>query len=269
MTRIVCGYNPCCSPKKAKRSTYQQHRRYLTTVESDQTCPRKRFREDFIKQLEQWREAGDRLIVCMDANENIYRKQVGKILTNEEGLAMKEVVGEFTGQKLGATFFRGTEPIDGIWTTSDVVVTNTCVMPAGYGVGDHRLFVIDFLTSSLIGTSPPRIVRAAVRRINSKIPGTARKYSDKLEQQTLQHRVIERVGNAHETSCTKEEVKRKCDKIDMEVTQHMKGAEKRGRRIKSGWISFSPDSSKWIQPAQVYRSIHHYHAGKIRNRGNL
>jgi len=44
----------------------------------------------------------------MDANENIYRKQIGKILTNEEGLAMKEVVGEFTGQKLGATFFRGT-----------------------------------------------------------------------------------------------------------------------------------------------------------------
>ena len=48
----------------------------------------------------------------MDANENIYRKQIGKILTSEEGLAMKEVVGEFTGQKLGAAFFRGTEPIE-------------------------------------------------------------------------------------------------------------------------------------------------------------
>ena len=107
VTRIVCGYNPCRSPRKAKRSTYQQHRRYFTMVESDQTCPRTRFREDFIKQLEQWREAGDRLIVCMDANENIYRKQIGKFLTNEEGLAMKEVVGDFTGQKLGATFFSG------------------------------------------------------------------------------------------------------------------------------------------------------------------
>ena len=269
VTRIVCGYNPCRSPKKAKRSTYQQHRRYFTTVESDQTCPRKRFREDFIKQLEQWREAGDRLIVCMDANENIYRKQIGKILTNEEGLAMKEVVGEFTGQKLGATFFRGTEPIDGIWATSDVVVTNACVMPAGYGVGDHRLFIVDFLTSSLIGASPPRIVRAAARRLNTKIPGTAGRYSDKVEQQTLQHRVIERVGNAHETSRTKEEVKRKCDKIDVEVKQYMKGAEKRCRRIKSGRIPFSPESSKWIRRAQVYRSILRYHAGKIRNRGNL
>ena len=107
----------------------------------------------------------------MDANENIYHKQIGKILTNEEGLVMKEVVGEFTGKQLGATFFRGTEPIDGIWATSDIVVTNACVMPAGYGVGDHHLFIINFLTSSLVGASPPLIVRAAARRLNTKIPG--------------------------------------------------------------------------------------------------
>ena len=203
------------------------------------------------------------MIVCMDANENIYHKQIGKILTNEEGLAMKEVVGEFTGKQLGATFFRGTEPIDGIWATSDIVVTNACVMPAGYGVGDHRLFIIDFLTSSLVGTSPTLIVRAAARRLNTKIPGTAGKYSEDVERQTLQHRVIERIGNAHETSPTKEEVKRKCDKIDVEVKQYMKGAEKRCRRIKSGRIAFSPESSKWICRAQVYRSILRYHAGKI------
>ena len=116
----------------------------------------------------------------MDANENIYCKQVGKILTNEEGPAMKVVVVGFTGQKLGATFFRNTAPMDWIWATSDVVITNTCIMPAGYGVGDHRLFVIDFLTSSLIGTSPPRIVRAAARKHNTKIPGSAKKYPDKL-----------------------------------------------------------------------------------------
>ena len=49
----------------------------------------------------------------------------------------------------------------------------------------------------------------------------------------------------------------------------MKGAERRCRRIKSGRISFSPESSIWIRRAKVYRSILRYHAGKIRNRGNL
>jgi hypothetical protein len=50
-----------------------------------------------VDQLKRWREEGDRLIVCMDANENIYTKCIGKELTEVTGLVMKEVVGEFTG----------------------------------------------------------------------------------------------------------------------------------------------------------------------------
>ena len=95
------------------------------------------------------------MIVCLDANEDIYRKSIGKTLTDRDGLGMQEVVSTFTREKLGATYFRGSKPIDGIWATPDLVVTGACVMPAGYGVGDHRLFVVDFLTSSVIGHSPP------------------------------------------------------------------------------------------------------------------
>ena len=53
----------------------------------------------------------------MDANEHIYKKSLGKSLTMTSGLAMNEVVGTFTNEPLGATFFRGSNPIDGIWTT--------------------------------------------------------------------------------------------------------------------------------------------------------
>ena len=65
-------------------------------------------------QLRTWREKGDRLIVCRDANEFIYRKSIGKALTDLGDLQMIEAVGNYTGQKLGATFFRGTNPIDGV-----------------------------------------------------------------------------------------------------------------------------------------------------------
>ena len=95
----------------------------------------------------------------MDANKHIYEKNIGKTLTNIDGLSMNKVVGTFTQKKLGATHFRGTNPIDAVWATSDVTIVNACVMPVGYGVGDHHLFIIDFLTSSLIGTNPPRIAR--------------------------------------------------------------------------------------------------------------
>ena len=74
---------------------------------------------------------------------------------------MSEVVGDFTCQKVGATYFRGSTPIDGVWATSDVTVVGACVMPVGYGVGDHHLFIIDFLKSCLVSASPPSIVRSA------------------------------------------------------------------------------------------------------------
>ena len=50
----------------------------------------------------------------MDANENIYKDHTGKALTDENGLGMIEAVGNYTGEQIGATFFRGTEPIDGV-----------------------------------------------------------------------------------------------------------------------------------------------------------
>jgi hypothetical protein len=67
-----------------------------------------------IQQLKEWREDGDRIIFCMDANENTYRGSIGKALTDVNGLAMKEVVREYTNLDLGATYFRGSQPIDGI-----------------------------------------------------------------------------------------------------------------------------------------------------------
>jgi hypothetical protein len=56
----------------------------------------------------------------MDANEHIYQKSIGKALNEVDGLKMREVVGEFTGQKIGPTYFGGSKPIDAVWTTPDV-----------------------------------------------------------------------------------------------------------------------------------------------------
>ncbi len=46
-------------------------------------------------------------MVCLDANEDIFKKSLGKSLTKNDGLNMSEVVGDFTGKKIGLTFFRG------------------------------------------------------------------------------------------------------------------------------------------------------------------
>ena len=117
----------------------------------------------------------------MDVNKDMYRKSIGKALTMSEDLQIIEAVSNYTGTKIGAAFFRGTKAIDGVWVTSDVVIIGASVIPAGFGIGDPGLFLLDFITSSLIGHDPPKIVRAAERRLNTNIPSGKIYYINRLE----------------------------------------------------------------------------------------
>ncbi len=269
-TRIICGYNPCGNAKLKLGITYQQQRRYFVTMKKDTTCPRKRFHDDLLKQLNKWLQEGDRLIVYMDANKDIHKKSIGKSLTSREGLNMVEVVGEFTGRRIGATFFRGSKPIDGIWVTPDLVVTHACVMPAGFGVGDHRMFVVDFQEESLIGKAPLRVKRFTSHRLNTKVSsGAVRNYLSQLEKNLSHHRLIERIGELHTKHKTRRKFQRGLNKLDKQSKDLMTNAEKKCRKIKSGRIPFSPNAALWIRRTQVYQSLLCYHNGQIRNRGNL
>ena len=268
-TRVVCGYNPCGNDRTNSGTVYQQHRRYWITKRRSLVCPRVKFREDLVKQLQKWRSDGDRLGVCLDANEDIYRKSIGKALTSVDGLAMKEVVGEFTGKKIGPTFFQGKKPIDGIWATSDIQVTGACIMPAGYGIGDHKLFIVDFLGSSLLGTNLKKIIRPQAHRLNCKLGQAVEKYNKRLEQQIIRHHLIERTGQVHLSSVVGHAAKEQLEAIDAESKAYMKNAEKKCRKIRSGIIPFSPDAAKWIRRLQVYKSLLNFLHGKGRNRGNL
>jgi hypothetical protein len=151
VTRVICGYSPCANKKKDSGTVYQQHCRHLINKLKVDTCPQSRFWEDLLRKMRQWRRAGE-LILCLDANKNIYWGELGRELTDLHGLGMKEVMGEYITRRLGVTYFRGSVPIDAVWATSNVAVVNARVMPVGYGVGDYRLFVVDFAPALLVGT---------------------------------------------------------------------------------------------------------------------
>ena len=139
-------------------------------------------------------------------------------------------------------------------------------MPAGYGVGNHRLFVLDFLTSSLIGQTPPRIIRSGARRFNTKITSTKDNYTNVLEKLVLIHCPTERMVAAHNEISSKVLVKERIDIIYQEGVQYMHHAKRKCCRLKSVRIPFSPDSLIWIRRCQVYRSILRYRAGKLVNK---
>ncbi len=90
-------------------------------------------------------------MLCMDHNENVYDGALGKALSDRDGLNLNEVILTHTGSRTGTTFFQGSMPIDGLWASSDLDISNACVMPFGYRVGDHRAFILDIPLVSLVG----------------------------------------------------------------------------------------------------------------------
>ncbi len=269
VTRMICGYSPCANKKKDSGTVYQQHCQHLINKLKDDTCPRAWFRKDLIFHMKKWWKEGERLILCIDANKNIYRGELGWQLTDLDGLGMKEVMGEFTAKQLGAMYFQGSKPIDGTWATGNLTVTNACIMPVGFGVGDHQLFVIDFATTTLIDSGSHTIVQPALFHLNTKINGCAQRYNKILQRNILCHCLLERLVTAASSSGSKEDVSKKLNKLDQEGEAYMKHAEKKCHRLKLGRVPFSPEALLWICQCQIYRSLLRWRAGKIRNRGNL
>ncbi len=185
--RVVAAYNTCKNKKTDSRTTHQQQQQFYITKKNDLTCPNKLFQQHLISQLTQWRSDGERIILFMDHNKHTYDGPLGRALANTDGPGLQETVLHHTGRRTGATFFRGSKPIDGPWVTSDVDIANTCVMPFGYGTGDHRMFVLDITMESLVGKTLTKVVRPASRRLNSRVPGCGEAYNKSLEHNIVQH----------------------------------------------------------------------------------
>jgi hypothetical protein len=146
------------------------------------------------------------------------------------GLGMKEVMGEFTTRRLGATYFWGSVPIDAVWATSNVTVVNACVMPVGYGVGDHCLFVMDFVTALLVRTGcSQQIVRPALHCLNTRIAGCALRYNKALQRNILRHHLLKRMVAVATSDQPKAEIPKALNKLDKEGEAYMKHAEKKSQ----------------------------------------
>ena len=76
-TWVICGYSPCANKQKDLGMVYQQHCRHLIYTLKDDTGPQARFRDDLLRQLKRWHKDGERLILCMDTNKNLYRGELG------------------------------------------------------------------------------------------------------------------------------------------------------------------------------------------------
>ncbi len=137
-------------------------------------------------------------------------------------------------------------------------------MPFGYGVGNHRAFILNIPIKSLVGVDPVKIVQPAGWQLNSQLPGSSKLYIDSLEAIYLCHRLLERLYYAHTGTFSEKERTRRVIIINKEGKAYMQQAEKICRKIKCCCIPFSPEAAIWIRHVQVYYSLLRYHKGKIK-----
>jgi hypothetical protein len=74
---------------------------------------------------------------------------------------------------------------------ADVEISNTCIMPADYGVRDHHMFIVDIVKMSLVGEILFRVQQLLSRQLNTKAPcGGATKYIATLKSSLARHCLI-------------------------------------------------------------------------------
>ncbi len=133
----------------------------------------------------------------MDHNKHVIKGPMGKDLGDRNGLDLREAIVQHMRTSPGVKLFCGSKPIDGMWVSSNLDISNACVMPFRYGVGDHHAFILDVSLESLIGLDPVKIVQPVGRRLNSRIAGCCKTYIESLETNITRHRLLECLHDAH------------------------------------------------------------------------
>lgn len=211
-----------------------------------------------VDQLVVWREAGDEIILFVDANEHANTGHLPSRLA-EGDLKMNEQFMEVHGCSGPASHFRGRKPLDGCYCTPGVDCQNVWVSPHQAGPGDHRYWIVDFAAKSVIGAGYPHLVRPRGRRLKCTVLRTRDSYVRRLRRMSVEHRMFEKMEGMLETSSdsnfSRDELAASMNAFDAEHTQQQYAAENSCNYFKNDFLDFSPEVNLWIRRKEIYEQL--------------
>ena len=272
--RVVVAYNVCNGKPKGLKTQYQQITRYCQDNNIKQD-PKELMRRDFAKQCGIWRTAGERLIIVMDANEHTMDGPLRRML-EAEGVDLKEFSHNYYGHEPPHTFIDGKIPIDAGYKTPDVEVTAFLMLSFMESPGDHRSWLIEVTTRSMLGRDLLKIVRPPGRKLVTTQPRTVKRYNKIVEEQFLRHRIPERLDAVDKLSrvCgnpTPPWLTSMMIKLYSQMDQIRIHAEKQCRNFKTPDAEFSPTIKHWYDRIHAYMDLLKLKQGhkKFTNKGNV
>ena len=269
-TRVISAYLPWKPNKRSKGHTvWEQHTRFFQK-QGDLRYPSTIFIEDLVTQLKQWTTQGEHILLTIDANQNIYSGHLAASLRRDH-LNIQCLMEQATGERVPNSHFRGTGAISTIFGSAGLAHGHGCCFPHWYGVGDHRVMILELTAKSLFDGNYPTIPSPGARLLNCNIRRTKQKYCKRLHDLILRHNLharLESLQRSH-TDIGVSRVHYLHNKWDNELGDFMKSAEKACTKYKNDHIDYSPTVGQWLKRRAILKWILQWHDGKVKNVRNL
>jgi hypothetical protein len=149
---------------------------------------------------------------------------------------------------LGGLLQDGTVLIDAIFATAGIKCINAYILPHKGGVGDHRCFILDFTSSSVIGRKFPNIVHCSARKLHCKLTHLVQAYNAELDMLCNRHKMYQRIYFIYSNldSFSDEDFLYFMNNWDKELVQFKLQSEVNCRKFKTCHIEWSPEVGFWL-----------------------
>lgn len=269
-TFIVAAYIPHKPPRSAAGETnWEQQQCYFHAI-GDFRNPDDILLSDLLEQFRLWRGEGHEVILSLDANQDVYDGYLAQKLSDGP-YNMCCLLQQATGAKVPNSHFRGKRPITTIFGSTGLTVGDGMVYPHWYGVGDHRVFVVEVSASSMFGGVYPSIGSPKARTLNCKIERCRKQYNRVLKSLCDRHKMHEKLLRIKvlDDSVSAAEYQLLHNRWDNELGDFMASAEEECTKFQSSLIEYSPTVGLWLKRRTILKWILRWHDGQVPDDRNL
>ena len=261
LVRIISAYVPCKTSGKHRQTVYSQHSRYFQRTGNTE-CPRKLLHTHLTTEINRWQQKGENIVLLIDTNENLQRMgPLQHMLTTKCQLVDPiRAIHQQNCTSLPSTSLTGSYPIDGIFVSRNLQhITRGGWLTLEDSIGDHRSLFIDILINLLLGEPISHIPQHTARRLVCDRPDVVDKFNTLLNSQ-LQSQGTFRKFQQFEThkldgSLNPSQEITLLNKIDASITNSVRHAEKRCRKLRFGGVAFEPESNQAGKIINVWNNV--------------
>ena len=251
--RVISVYRPVDSV--GPDTVYSQQQRFLFQNQRHDN-PRKALYTDLYDEVEKWKNAGEHIIIGIDANEDV---RTGDTINTFRALGMREMILQaHQGRSPPATCNKNKqrEPIDGIFATPGLRLIAGGYAPYDSGCfSDHRYLWVDISFCDAFGYTSPALVAPPIRRLKTTNPKLVHKYNEQLKQK------ISNTGLANELFALEQKAKsdgwshhleKEYNRINDKQYELRKKIEAKIRKIRNGEVPWSPKLQKFRTAIEIW-----------------